>query len=192
MWKYSYFLQTQCEQCSWVMNTHLHNCSWQPLPLLNLIKYLNEYLLGSNHAPWGKWKEWKMGMYTSSPGKRSSTVNLTCKILLTSSSSSPRRGEERMAVSPCNIAWLLKWKVSGASLVVQWLRLCFQCRGCRFNPWLRNKDPISHTRCVQKKEKIFFLNDRFLLSVKNDDIPKNMKTKLYYTVIYLIKAKVTF
>ena len=42
-----------------------------------------------------------------------------------------------------------------------------------------------------KKRKDFFLNDRFLLSVKNDDIPKNMKTKLYYTVIYLIKAKVS-
>ena len=47
----SYFLQTQCEQCSWVMNTHLHNCSWQPLSLLGFIEYLNEHLLGSNHAP---------------------------------------------------------------------------------------------------------------------------------------------
>ena len=130
----SYFSQTQCEQCSWVMNTHLHNCSWQPWSLLGFIEYLNEHLLGSNHAPWGKWKEWKKGITQVSGEKK-----FHCKLNLTSSPSSPRRGEQRrMAVSPWNIVWLLKRKVSGASLVVQWLRLCFQCRGCRFNPWLRN------------------------------------------------------
>ena len=33
----------------------------------------------------------------------------------------------------------------GNSLALQWLRVCPQCRGYRFNPWLRNYDPTSHT-----------------------------------------------
>ena len=28
------------------------------------------------------------------------------------------------------------------SLVVQWLRLCFQCRGCEFDPWSGSEDPM--------------------------------------------------
>ena len=31
-----------------------------------------------------------------------------------------------------------------SSLAVQWLGLCFHCRGYRFNPWLGNRDPPSH------------------------------------------------
>ena len=33
---------------------------------------------------------------------------------------------------------LIKIKLLGTFLVVQWLRLCFQCRVCKFNPWLEN------------------------------------------------------
>ena len=32
----------------------------------------------------------------------------------------------------------------GTSLVVQWLRLCFHCRGHGFNPWLVSEDPVCH------------------------------------------------
>ena len=45
-------------------------------------------------------------------------------------------------------------------LVVQWLRLCFQCRGCRFSPWSRNKDPTCPC-CVtwpKKEQNKFFLS----------------------------------
>ena len=28
-------------------------------------------------------------------------------------------------------------QIQGASLVAQWLRICLQCRRCRFNPWVR-------------------------------------------------------
>ena len=34
--------------------------------------------------------------------------------------------------------------LSGISLVVQWLRLCFHCRGRRFDPWSGNYDLASH------------------------------------------------
>ena len=38
----------------------------------------------------------------------------------------------------------------GTSLVVQWLRLCFNCRAHRFDPWLGNYDPTYHAWCGQK------------------------------------------
>ena len=41
-----------------------------------------------------------------------------------------------------------KWCTPGACLVVQWLRLPFQCRGYWFNPWLGSWDP---TCLVAKK-----------------------------------------
>ena len=40
----------------------------------------------------------------------------------------------------------------GSSLVVQWSRLCFHCRGHRFDPWLGNQDP-TYLLVQQKKKK---------------------------------------
>ena len=37
----------------------------------------------------------------------------------------------------------------GTSLVIQWLRLCFQCRGQGFNPWSANWVP----KCLVAKKK---------------------------------------
>ena len=46
---------------------------------------------------------------------------------------------------------LVRKEAAGTSLVVQWLRLCFQCRVPGFDPWLGNwipyaatKDPVCH------------------------------------------------
>ena len=36
------------------------------------------------------------------------------------------------------------------SLVVQWLRLCFQWRGCGFGPWLGTRVPDA---CQKRKRK---------------------------------------
>ena len=50
-------------------------------------------------------------------------------------------------VSFIAVLWLGEgWgrKRQGTSLEVQWLRLCFQCWGCRLDPWLGNKDPACH------------------------------------------------
>ena len=40
----------------------------------------------------------------------------------------------------------------GTSLVVQRLRLCFHCRGLRFNPCLRNSDPTCYAAWPKKKK----------------------------------------
>ena len=40
--------------------------------------------------------------------------------------------------------------IVGTSLEVQWLRLCFHCRGCRFDPWLGTKTP--HAPWPKKKK----------------------------------------
>ena len=37
--------------------------------------------------------------------------------------------------------WRLKNMLLGTSLVAQWLRICFQCRGQRFDLWLGTKIP---------------------------------------------------
>jgi len=34
-----------------------------------------------------------------------------------------------------------KNSIVGTSLDVQWLRLCFHCKGCRFDLWLGTKTP---------------------------------------------------
>ena len=41
---------------------------------------------------------------------------------------------------------------TGTFLVVQWLRLCLQCRGCGFDPCQRTKVPQAKV-CNQKKKK---------------------------------------
>ena len=44
----------------------------------------------------------------------------------------------------------------GISLVVQWLRLCFQCKGNRFDSWSGNQDPTGHEvrpKQTNKKQK---------------------------------------
>ena len=45
----------------------------------------------------------------------------------------------------------------GSSLMVQWSRLCFHCRGHRFDPWLGNQDP-TYLLVQQKKKKKVFIN----------------------------------
>ena len=46
-----------------------------------------------------------------------------------------------------------KATTQGTSLAVQWLRLHFQCKGHRLNPWLGNRDPAYCTACPPPKKK---------------------------------------
>ena len=38
----------------------------------------------------------------------------------------------------CEVKWALESITTGNPLVVQWLRMCFHCRGCELDPWLGN------------------------------------------------------
>ena len=68
-------------------------------------------------------------------------------------------------------------KQTGTSLVVQWLRLCLQCRGRGFNPWIGNKDPTCLKAKTQNIKQKQYCN-QFNKDVKNGPPQKKNVKKI--------------